>query len=76
MKTPAEIVNLVNKALPLYPIKWIELNKDFARISYGDYVFRISNELFVEEAKDSCLYSTAAAHFLEELLKRTDKYEK
>ena len=49
--------------------------QDYVKFEYGYIIFRVSNELSVEEAKDSFLYSTAAADFLEELLKRTDKYE-
>lgn len=76
MKTTTEIVNLVSKALRSRPIKWVDIKKDYVKFEYGYIIFRVSNELSVEEAKDSCLYSTAAADFLEELLKRTDKYEK
>ncbi len=75
MKTTTEIVNLASKALRSRPIKWVDINKDYVKFEYGYIIFRVSNELSVEEAKDYFLYSTAAADFLEELLKRTDKYE-
>lgn len=76
MKTTVEIVTLVSKTLRSRPIKWVDINKDYVKFEYGYVIFRVSNELSVEEVKDSCLYSTLAAYFLEELLKRTDKYEK
>lgn len=75
MKTTVEIVNLVSKALILFPIKWVDINKDFVKFEYGGDIFRISNELSVEEVKESCLFRTAAAVFLELLITKTDKYE-
>lgn len=38
--------------------------------------FRITKELSVEEAKESCLARTVAAIFLELLITKTDKHEK
>lgn len=76
MKTTVEIVNLVSRALELCPIKWIDINKDFVKFEYGGSIFKISNELSVEEVKESCLFRTAAAVFLELLITKTDKYEK
>lgn len=75
MKTTEEIINLVSKVLELRSIKWIDINNDNVRFMYFGVTFRVTKELCVDEVKDSCLYSTAAADFLEELLKRTDKYE-
>jgi hypothetical protein len=75
MKTTVEIVNLVSKALELCPIKWVDINKDFVKFEYGGTIFRITKELSVEEAKESCLARTVAAIFLELLITKTDKYE-
>lgn len=75
MKTIVEIVNLVSKALILFPIKWVDINKDFVKFEYGGAIFRISKELSVEEAKESCLCRTTAAIFLELLITKTEEYE-
>lgn len=75
MKTTVEIVSLVSKALRSRPIKWVDINKDYVKFEYGYIIFRVSNELSVEEAKESCLFRTAAAVFLELLITKTDKYE-
>lgn len=76
MKTTTEIVNLVSKALRSRPIKWVDINKDFVKFEYGGAIFKISKELSVAEVKESCLFSTVAAIFLELLITKTEKYEK
>lgn len=76
MKTTVEIVNLVSKALELCPIKWVDINKDFVKFSYNGTIFKIFNDLSVEEVKDSCSASTLAAIYLELLLTKTNRYEK
>lgn len=76
MKKTVEIVNLVSKALELCPIKWVDINKDFVKFEYGGTIFRITKELYVEEAKESCLARTVAAISLELLITKTDKHEK
>lgn len=73
MKTTVEIVNLVSRTLELCPIKWIDINKDFVKFEYGGSIFKISKELSVAEVKESCLYCTAAAIFLELLIIKTEK---
>lgn len=76
MKTTVEIVNLVSRALELCPIKWIDINKDFVKFEYSGSIFKISKDLSVAEVKESCLFSTTAAIFLELLIIKTEKYEK
>lgn len=76
MKTTVEIVNLVNRALELCPIRWVDINNDFVKFEYGGTIFRITKELIVEEAKESCLARTVSAIFLKLLIIKTDKYEK
>lgn len=76
MKTTTEIVNLVSRALELCPIKWIDINKDFVKFEYSGSIFKISKDLSVAEVKESCLFSTTAAIFLELLIIKTEKYEK
>lgn len=75
MKTTEEIINLVSKALEPRPIKWVDINNNFAKFEYGGVIFRVSKELSVEEVKCSCLYTTNAAIFFELLIKTIDKYE-
>ena len=49
---------------------------DFVKFEYGGAIFKISKELSVAEVKESCLFSTVAAIFLELLITKTEKYEK
>lgn len=76
MKTTVEIVNLVSRTLELCPIKWIDINNDFVKFEYGGAIFKISKELSVAEVKESCLFSTVAAIFLELLITKISKYGK
>lgn len=55
MKTTVDIVNLVSKTLRSRPIKWVDINKDYVKFEYGYVIFRVSNELSVEEVKESII---------------------
>lgn len=74
--TQDKIVNLLLKSIPNPEhIDSLDLSiSNVVRFEYGGAFFRISENLSVEEYRDSLLCTTVAARFLEKLIKDRHKY--
>lgn len=74
--TQDKIVNLLLKSIPNPEhIDSLDLSiSNVVRFEYGGSFFRISENLSVEEYRDTLLCTTVATRFLEKLIKDRHKY--
>lgn len=67
---PAEIIELLYKAMPNNKlISNLEIKEYAIYFNWDGYIFRVSDALMVEEAKNGCLYSNSIASLIEHILK-------